>query len=195
MIIVKTYSEIVTPELLAGNIDNNNHNGFLQDYRVLHCLLRKYQPKMVMEIGTNIGTGTAIICNVLKEGKVYSLDLPYSEGIDISKQYPLGENMTDRVGSACKFPYEQLRGNSLKFDFSPYPCEAWFIDGEHTYLNVRHESQMAVNQKAKLIIFHDADIEAVMSAIEDTFRNYYGVYQLYRVSDTRIVYALKNGIE
>jgi spermidine synthase len=102
------YSEVVSAELLKGNIDNNEFDGFLQDYRVLHCLLKTYNPKSVFEIGTNMGTGTNIICNALPDAQVYSLDLP-TELAHKSLQHPISEGKGDLVGSRCTFPYKQFR--------------------------------------------------------------------------------------
>lgn len=185
---IVSYDSIVTTELLKGNIDNNEFTGFLEDYRVLHCLLREYNPKSVFEIGTNMGTGTNIICNAVPTAEVYSLDLP-TELAHTSLQHPISEGKGDKVGSKCQFIYIQLRGDSLAFDYKQFPCEAAFVDGEHDYLHVRHESQAMVDNKTKLIIFHDSDIPQVMSAIEDTFRR--SVYNVYQVIGTRITYALR----
>ena len=184
----QTYSEIVTPELLTGAIENNEFEGFLQDYHVLHCLIRKYQPTSLFEIGTNMGTGTNIICNAGKNWlmKVYSLDLP-TELAHISLQHPISEGKGDKVGSRCKFAYTQLRGDSMTFDYSKYPCDAYFIDGEHDKIHAERETYKACAY-AKLIIWHDADIPEVMEGIESGLSSY---YQLYRVTDTRIAYALR----
>ena len=74
---------------------NEEFTGFKEDYLVLHSLIRKYQPDTFFEIGTNMGTGTNIICNamgfsddVLNIGQVYSLDLP-TELAHISLQHPI----------------------------------------------------------------------------------------------------------
>lgn len=183
------YNEVVTEELLKGNLDHNEYDGFLQDYRTLHCLLRKYQPKSVFEIGTNIGSGVNVIATALPEAKIYSLDLDYETMRKNSKQYPLEANGGDRVGSAARFPYRQLRGDSLKFDYSKYQCEAYFIDGEHDYKHPRHETFEIMKFNPKLIIWHDADMQEVHNAIIDSFM-WNGTYILYRVENTRIAYAV-----
>lgn len=201
----QTYSDIVTPELLAGAIENNEFEGFREDYHVLHCLIRKYQPKTFFEIGTNMGTGTNIICNAILpsdrkydvglKGIVYSLDLP-TELAHISLQHPISEGKGDKVGINCKFAYTQLRGDSMEFDYSKYPCDAYFIDGEHDYQHPFVETREVVRNKPKLIIWHDADISEVWKAITDVFNDTglwvkEGEYDLYRVTDTRIAYALR----
>ena len=184
----QTYKDIVTPELLAGAIENNEFYGFKEDYHVLHCLLRTFKPKSVFEVGTNMGRGTNIICNAVPKANVYSLDLP-TELAHISLQHPISEGKGDKVGSLCKFPFTQLRGDSLNFAFEDYPCEAYYIDGEHEYINARHESLAAASCDGKLIIWHDADMLPVYDGIKDALKTL--PYELYRVADTRIAYAVK----
>lgn len=192
----QTYADIVTPELLAGAIENNEYHGFREDYHVLHCLIRKYMPTSLLEIGTNMGTGTNIICNAGKAWmmKVYSLDLP-TELAHISLQHPISEGKGDKVGSNCKFAFTQLRGDSMTFDFSQYPCDAYFIDGEHDFNHPFKECNEVQRLNPKIIIFHDADIPEVWSAIHNSINVYGGMkYNLYRVTDTRIAYALKKSL-
>ncbi len=183
-----TFDEIVTPDMGFSAIINNEFPGFRKDYLVIHCLLRKHNPKTIFEIGTNMGRGTEIICNAVPNAKVFSLDLP-TEDAHISLQHPISEGKGDKVGSLCKFPFTQLRGNSMTFDFGKYPCEAYYIDGEHTYKNVLHETKAVLKCKPKLVIYHDSDIEEVMNGIID------GVgkkkYSITMVEETRITYLTK----
>lgn len=185
-----TFAEIYTEELAAGAILNEEYHGFREDYLILHCLLRKFGIKSVFEIGTNMGTGTKIICNAIgPEGKVYSLDLP-TELAHISLQHPINEGKGDSVGHRCDLPFAQLRGDSMDFDYSQYPAEAYFIDGEHDYDHPHHEAICAITNKPKLIIFHDSDMPDVYNAIVDAFTGT-KKYDLYRVIDTRIAYAVR----
>jgi hypothetical protein len=183
----QTYSDIFTKELAVDAILNTEFPGFKEDYLILHCLLKLHKPKSVMEIGTNMGRGTEIICNAVRPADVYSLDLP-TELAHISLQHPISEGKGDKVGSLCKRPYTQLRGDSRKFDFSQYPCEAYWIDAEHTEAAVKHETKQAVKCKAKLIVWHDSDMPEVMAGILAGIGK---GYELYRVEGTRIAYALK----
>lgn len=192
--IKQTFKDVYDETLAKGAIINNEFKGFKEDYLVLHCLLRKYNPKSVFEIGTNMGVGTNIICNAVPKAKVYSLDLP-TELAHISLQHPISEGKGDKVGSRCLYPFTQLRGDSLKFDYSKYPCEAYFVDGEHDYEHPAHESLCIykdIKPKPKLVIWHDSDIPCVWDAICWTFKNN-KQYDLYRVTDTRIAYAVRKG--
>jgi precorrin-6B methylase 2 len=185
-----TFDKIVKGELQNGAILNEEYQGFKEDYLVLHCLLRKYKPKTLLEVGTNMGTGTNIICNAIPDAKVISLDLPY-EMADVSLQSPVSEGKGMNTGSYCKFPFTQVWGDSTKYDYSQhYPIDAWYIDGEHNYDNPFHESKEAIKSGSKLIIWHDSDMETVNNAIKDAFKGN-KEYNLFRVIDTRIAYAVK----
>lgn len=173
--IEQKYKDIVTEELIKNTLDNDVHVGFFADYRVLSCLLKIYQPQTIFEIGTSIGGGVNVMATALPSANIYSLDLP----------------LKDRIGSAAVFPYTQLRGDSMTFDFSQYPCEAYFIDGEHDYLHPFNESMKILGNAPKIIIYHDADIPEVWRAITEVF-NVFSNYTLYRVIDTRIAYAVRN---
>lgn len=160
---------------------NEGFTGFREDYLVLHSLIRRYKPKTFFEIGTAAGTGTNIICNAMQGQHVYSLDLPAQESYK-SEQYPF------KLGEYCHLPYTQLRGDSMEFDFSHYPCEGYFIDGEHDYKHVFRESTEVLKNKPEIIIYHDADMEEVWRAIKDLNKS---GYKLYRVKDTRIAFLIK----
>ena len=183
----KLSSEIITDEFIKDAIINTDHEGFPLDYKVLHCLLKKYKLdiKRLLEIGTHKGTGTKIIKNALGENStVYSMDLPSYLG-------HTSWNYSDDVGVYCDLPFIQLRSDSEKFNYpSIYPLDAFFIDANHTYESVLVESKEAIKAQAKLIIWHDTDINNVYRAIIDAFKGNVE-YDLFRVSDTRIAYAVR----
>lgn len=184
------HEDIVTPELEYGAIYNFEFEGFKADYTVLHCLLKKYYPKRFMEVGCNMGMGTKIIKNAIYDSQVFSLDLP-TELAHKSLQSPISEGKGDKVGSLCNLPFTLLRGDSMTFDFSQlYPIDGWYIDGEHDFDHPNHEAKEAIKSGAKLIVFHDSDIDCVYRAIEDAFKDN-DEYELYRVIDTRIAFAIK----
>lgn len=183
------YKDIVTKELLQGAIENNEYIGFREDYHILHCLLRIHNPKSVFEIGTNMGTGTQIIKNAVPYAEVFSLDLP-TELAHVSLQHPINEGKGDSVGNKCKLPFTQLRGDSMLFNYSKYPCEAYFIDGEHDFIHANHETKEVLKNNPKIIIWHDSDMEPVYDAILEAFDGN-TKYDLFRVIDTRIAYALR----
>lgn len=188
------YSKFQDELFETGNaILNEEHTGFKEDYLIIHSLIRMYKPQTIFELGTNMGTGTNIICNASCEGDtcaaVYSLDLPL-ELSGLSEQHPRNEGKGDQVGVRCKFPYVQLFGDSMKFNYDDFPCDAYFIDGQHDFEHVAHETRQILRLNPKLIIWHDSDMQGVWEGIllnldgrED--------YELVRVQDTRIAYAVK----
>jgi cephalosporin hydroxylase len=168
--------QIITSDLSNDAIINDEFKGFAEDYLVIHCLLKKWNPKTIFEIGTNHGRGTKIMQNASKNSKIFTLDIEsYNrEWID--------------------FDCVKLIGDSTNFDYSPYyPIEAWFIDGDHTYENVYKETEEAIKSDADYIIYHDSDIDQVYSGIVDSFKSFdtNNKWELYRVEDTRIAYAIK----
>jgi len=185
-----TFENVYNKHLAEGAILNEEFTGFKEDYLTLHCLLRYHKPKTLFEIGTNMGTGTKIIKNALgPDSTVYSLDLP-TDLAHISLQHPINEGKGDSVGHKCDLPFIQLRGDSMEFDYSEYPCEAYFIDGEHDYSHPNHETIEVLKNKPKLIVWHDSDMETVYNAIIDAFKGVEN-YDLYRVTDTRIAFAVR----
>lgn len=185
----QTFNDIYSDDLAQGAIINDRMEGFREDYLALHCLLRKYRPKRFMEIGTHTGFGTMVIKNALGEDSiVFSLDLPDDES-DRSKQHPLSEGKQG-VGYECKLRYIPIRWDSLTYDFRHPHCEGYFIDGEHDWSHVFVESCAVLNQKPEIVIWHDADMEEVNKAILQSLKINTD-YELYRVTDTRIAYALK----
>jgi len=165
--------------------------GFKEDYLVIHSLLRRHNPKTILEIGTNVGSGINVMAKACPLANIYSLDLDYETMKLNSKQYPIGKDGEDRVGSEAKVPYTQLRGDSFSYEYSDLPyMEAWYIDGEHDFKHSYMESLNAIIQKAKLIIWHDSDMVEVWRGITEAVSTS-NDYMLFRVIDTRIAYAVK----
>lgn len=183
--------DIVTPVLMEGAILNNRFPGFIDDYAVLHSLIRKYKPKRIFEFGCNTGFGTKIIYNAAgRDAEVFSFDLP-TEECHVSLQHPINEKKGDIVGKECDLPFTLIRGNSYTYDFSKLgEFDFAFVDSEHNYDVPFIESKAAIKMNAKVIAFHDSDISEVYNAIIDAFKGN-DDYELYRVVDTRIAYAVK----
>lgn len=164
---------------------NEGFEGFKEDYLCLHSLIRRYRPSSFFEIGTCAGVGTLIICNAVYRynfgAKIYSLELPPQESYK-SEQYDGGP-----IGEHCFLPYNQIRHDSLTFDYSEVPCEGYFVDGEHTMEHVLHETKQIIKCNPKLIVWHDTDMPGVMNGILIALDK--SDYNLYRITDTRISYA------
>ena len=182
------------PDLAKDAIINDLWPGFREDYLLLHCLLRIFKPKRVMEIGTHQGRGTKIIKNAAgPDSQVFSLDLPADIGPSVATEYQPGF-----VGCQCDLPYTQLWGDSRTFDFSPYyPIDFFYIDGEHVYENAHKESLAAIRVRPALVVYHDADNWEVFKGVCDAFfatKEMSVEYRLYRVIDTRILFAMRKDV-
>lgn len=182
------YKEIVTSEKMEGAVINDEFIGFPEDYSVIHCLLKEWNPKSIFEIGTNVGNGCRVMRASCPSAKIVSLDI------------------VPGVGHYCPSDILKVVGDSLEYDYTQhYPIECWFIDGEHVYKNAYVETQKALEGGAKYIIYHDADLKGVYDGIMDSFRDNGKLedYDLYQVINppsiysstgenvTRIAYAIK----
>lgn len=199
-----TSNQIITADLMQGAYVRHDFPGFKEDFSVIHCLLRKYQPANVLEVGTSHGYGTRVLCAAFKvrpfiawSSPVYSIDVP--PGTDANIIYPDHEDGHPKLpGKHCRFiyRYHQLFGDSRVFDYSPYyPLEAWFIDGKHNYEFCTADTLQALKAKPKLIIWHDLQIDEVRQAVTEVMSRYQNDYNLYRVIDTRIGFALRKDLD
>ena len=190
-----TSKDIIIEELLEGAYIRKDFEGFETDYKVTHCLLRKYKPISVFEIGTCTGQGINVLYSALPEAWICSLDLDYEEMLKNPKEFPIGPNGEDRVGSAAKFPYAQFRADSKTFDYTQYPCQAYFIDGEHTEKGVFLDTEGVLKVHPKLIIWHDADLPEVRDGIDAAMIDYQSVngypYIIHYLNDCRIAFAVR----
>ncbi len=177
-----SFKDVFKPELSFDAIVRDEE-GFENDFLLLHSVIREYQPKNIFEIGTCEGKGTLIVKNAIREGIVYTLELPAGEG-----PYNIS---ADRIGVKCTLPFVQLIGDSMTFDYSTYfPIDAWFIDGWHDYEHVYYETEQAILSDPKLLVWHDSDVQEVFQAIIDVMQ-YHPNYIIFRVVDTRVTYAVK----
>lgn len=190
--IQQTFKDIYDEKLAEGAIINDRHTGHKNDYLVLHCLLRKYKPKVFCELGTNTGFGTKIIKNALgQDSDVFTIDLP-SRKAGLSKQHPIMEGKGDCVGYECDLEYFQIFEDTRTFDYSKLHFDGFFVDTDHTYENVFVETTNILVAKPKIVIYHDADVDGVYNAIVDAMYN--KPYDLFRIIDTRVAYALRKDI-
>ena len=194
------YEEVVRAPYDRGAIVRDDFPGFREDYLAIHCLIREYRPRRIVEIGTSTGSGTNVLCRAMRirrfwyngGRRVLSIDVP--PGTDSSIIYP-GDEPEDghpaEAGSECRFPYDQLFGDSGTFDFSPYyPIDAWFIDGKHSYDYVVRDSEQALRSRPHLVIWHDLQIDGVHRAIRDVMASR-PEFDVYRIGDTRVGAAIR----
>ncbi len=58
-------SDLDLPKYSNKAIIRNDFPGFKEDYLAIHCLIIKYSPNTILEIGTSSGNGTNVICNAM----------------------------------------------------------------------------------------------------------------------------------
>lgn len=169
----------------ADAMQNNEFIGFIEDYTIIHCLLKKWKPSSIFEIGTSLGNGCRVMNHACPSAKIITLDIK-------------------ACGNNCPNTVTKVVADSMEYDYSQhYPIDCWFIDGNHVYENVFHETLEAIKSQARYIIYHDADIPEVLEAIKDGFKDH-NQYILYQVINpphiysstgkpvTRIVFVEKN---
>lgn len=181
------YSTIKNSKYIDDAIINDEFIGFKEDYLIIHYLIKKWKPNKIFEIGTSAGNGCKVMQNASPSSIIITLDI-----------HPCGQN--------CPINVTKIVADSMQYNYiQHYPIDCWFIDGCHTYTNVFYETKQALLSDAKYIIYHDADIPEVLSAIIDGFNfleknNDYNIFKVinppYIYSSTglpitRIVFAEK----
>lgn len=194
------YESIVKLPYCKEAVIRDDFPGFKEDYIAIHSIIRKFKPNRIMEVGTSTGLGTNVICNAMMvqkgilgflhgKRKVISIDVP--PGTDAAIIYPDGEDgHPQKPGENCSYPYTQIFGSSIKFDFTPYyPIDAWFIDGKHDYEYCSKDTKQALKSDPYLIIWHDMQIKEVYRAVVDTMSG--KSYKVFWINSTRVAYAIK----
>lgn len=165
-------------------------------------LIKHFNPKKIFEIGTFDGRTTLnMAVNSSPETKVYTLDLPKQEMNSASLQLAPGdkayidkENIGLRYsGTDCEEKIVQLRGDSAKFDFSPYinEIDLAFIDGSHSCEYVKHDSKQVLNllkDGRGVIIWHDYDgWSGVTKALNELYKENESFKGLLHINETSLV--------
>ncbi|MBI3295861.1 MAG: class I SAM-dependent methyltransferase [Deltaproteobacteria bacterium] len=116
---------------------------------VMNGLVKLLNPRCVFEIGTAWG------------GTTYNFFLNTEEGCEIFTLDEL-EQPIARPEVATMFEHprvHRLRGNSLRFDFSPWErsCDLIFIDGNHDAVTIRCDTENAFRmiRPGGIILWHD----------------------------------------
>src|SRR5215469_6202914 len=139
-------------------------------------------PALVFEIGTFRGrTALNFALNSPPDCKILTLDLP--PGCDDTPRMHASDAMlarermvgVDYLGRDVSYKIQQLYGDSLEFDFTPYldRVDLVFIDGAHDYRTARSDSENALRiaRAGGLVLWHDfanyGDYNDVTRAIFD----------------------------
>jgi len=123
----------------------------IRELITLAAIARQRRPANIFEFGTyRGGTTLAMAMNTESETNILTLDLAPSQkdthrhglGVGGFPKYTVGE-LFRKTPQAEKI--RQLLGNSQTFDYSPYygTIDMVFIDADHSYEFVKHDSQTA----------------------------------------------------
>lgn len=132
----------------------------------LGAIVRKRQPRIIVEIGTARGGTLFIWCALAHpEATLVSIDLP---GGMHGGGYPYWKTFVYKRFPTPKQKLHLLRGDShsasmleqLKMRLAGQPIDFLFIDGDHTYAGVKRDFEMysSLVRKGGLIAFHDIAI-------------------------------------
>lgn len=142
-------------------------NVSLLELVVLNTLVKLAKTKTIFEIGTFDGRTTLnLAANTDDTAKVYTLDLPREEFNRVKDNPKSDRRFIGKAGEHLKFyntpeakKIIELKGDSLKFDFSPYYglMDFVFIDGGHTYDFVSNDTTNALKMISRdgIIAWHD----------------------------------------
>ncbi len=129
----------------------------LPEFLSLAAICRFRAPRRIFEIGTYLGSSTAIMAqNTPATTELWTLDLSEQEMQALNLDFAVGR---DFVGTRHAAKITQLRGDSRKFDFSPYKgkMDLVFVDANHAYPFVKFDTQVAFDLLAPggIIIWDD----------------------------------------
>jgi hypothetical protein len=135
------------------------------------CLIcQSLKPKVVFEIGTLNGyTALHFALNTSEETKIYTLDLPREENVQLNLNTTYIDDLHVNAHSkTVKYCFESsslsskincLFGDSAVYDFSPFLglVDFFFIDGAHSYEYVRSDTLNALKccHPGSVIAWHD----------------------------------------
>lgn len=153
----------------------------LRESLVLASICKFLTPRRIFEIGTYKGMTTLLLAmHTPPETDIFTLDLfparsatkyPSDPGNVTGLPFTLGEFYR---GTEFESRIHQLYGDSALFDFEPFhgTCEFVLIDGNHTYENVKLDTENAfrIVRPGGVVIWDDYDAEwgpGVMRALHE----------------------------
>lgn len=171
------------------------------DTEVILQLLRWRNPKVIVEVGTCLGHITANLCHFSsEEAQVFTIDICAEMGIPIPDNQRVSEELRRRAevgryvnhfGDGRKA--RQILCDSRAFDWTTIPAPDFvFIDGNHTYDYVRHDTEEAFRHlnQGGVIVWHDyGGVEAGVTQAVDEFSE--TVQGVRRVKDTWVAFWIK----
>ena len=147
---------------------NYSGNPYLSSYEtaVVVSLIRSVKPRIVIEFGCQLGrTAKTVLDNVPGIVRYIGVDVPFSYKPKLKQQ---SDEIPGTPGlyASGDTRFWLLRPNNGTLDLLPTdlePCDAVFIDGDHSEYVVRHDSLLArlLVRPGGILIWHDYDNPAV----------------------------------
>ncbi len=180
---------------IAEPITKRGINVLLYETLVINALVKRYNPKILFEIGTFDGRTTInLAINSPDEAIVYTLDLPL-QNIDKS---PPGYRFTSKDEEELpeKGKIVQLYGDSAKFDYSPYldRVDFIFIDGNHSYDYVVNDTQVALKllrQGKGVIVWHDYNAWNGVTKALNEFQKHHPEFEIRHIAGTTLAILVR----
>jgi predicted O-methyltransferase YrrM len=157
---------------------------------LLACLVQYLEARRVFEFGTSHGRTTLqLALNSLDDATIYTLDLPeracptfYRRAFpeeDILRELPVGSLFR---GHAESNKIKQLLADSAVADFDSLrgKIDLIFVDGDHSYDNVKNDSEKAFSMLSQsgVILWHDyggrwSDVARYIGELASEKRGFY----------------------
>lgn len=160
-------------------IEAMNGNVSLLELTVLASAAARRDVQTIFEIGTFNGRTTVNLAANAQRARVYTLDLPVTSGSDTSLRAEPADRAYMPNGRAAAFDgaaeaqrITQLRGDSARFDFTPFMgmIDLCFVDGAHSYEYVINDSLRALDlmHRGGVIFWHDYGVwSGVTQALDE----------------------------
>lgn len=144
--------------------DHRNYNALnMDDILVLSAIIDKFKPDIIIETGTGNGFSTAFMAHAAKDAIIYTIDMPGKFGIDsrvMVNQQTCGNIFKDNPVFGNRI--RQIEADTSEIKAANLPCaDMWFIDADHSYDSVKHETLLAIEnmRDGGVIVYHDANDE------------------------------------
>jgi len=141
----------------------------IEDLLILLYLIVRYQPSVVLEIGTYMGHTTRAIAENCPDAIVHTLDLPPDfrpdqdrAGIPKDDFHLIQKRVVGREfsGHPCASRIRQHFGDSASWDFRHAEgASFFFIDGAHTYEYIKNDTEkcLGLAKGSGTLLWHDVD--------------------------------------
>jgi hypothetical protein len=151
----KKLIEILGPEPIT------NTGSSVNEYDVLSDFMRNLNPAPVdvIEIGTFIGVGSAVLASYCRS--VFTFDITYRNAHHVWDELYLTDRISAFAGEQ-KFIDDVINQLRCTKDFD---INFAFIDGMHKLKNVRHDFKQV--KFCKRVLFHDAHIPEIRGFIDE----------------------------